>query len=389
MTEVVTSTAAYVQPLLLAPKGQQAFGAPAPDSPQTESAIALAASQQQHALEATQVAASPDQPSLKNDSEGSSSNRSFLQQLPTPQPTKAPDLAVPTTGPAKARVDVSVLDITAALNAASQTVHPTPAAAAQQTPVAPSAPAPQPAPNPVTLSSLGGGPAGPASQAEDDTPDTPISTGVLGPAAVVKDADLANLSQSIFGAAFAPTQVAQTNPDATQTQTQKNFIFAHRKLYAEQAAQVQITTGKFAAEEAKTNGTEGAGKFAAQPAAVAAATAGSQFAASAEAAQKLADKVQFTSTSSTEGTTGEARLYDKVGQADTQNQRQHGDNNNPSDSSLDSRQSLYQRAQAVAAALGEKSGNPAVKKLVATLESYALIAGVDSSGARKPVRVTA
>jgi hypothetical protein len=384
MTEVVTSTAAYVQPLLLTPKGQQAFGAPAPDSPQSE--IALAASQQQHALEATQVAATPDQPSLRNDSEGTSSSRSFLNQLPTPQPAKAPEPAVPTTGPAKARVEVSVLDITAALKAAPAAVRSAQQPAAAQPQPAAAAQA-QPAPRPVTLSTLGGGPAGPAdAQAQDDTPDTPVSTGVLGPAAVVKEADLANLSQGIFGAAFAPVQVVQPNPDAAPTQAQKNFIFAHRKLYAEQAAQVEATTGKFAVEEAKTNGTETTGKFAAEPGVVAAATVGAQFAASADAAQKLFDKVQFNTTPSVENATGEIRVYDKVAQADAQTQRRSGDDE-PSDQTLDSRQSLYQRAQAVAEALGDKAGNPAVKKLVATLESYALITGVGGRG--KAVRVTA
>jgi hypothetical protein len=380
MTEVVTNTAAYVQPLLFTPKGQQAIGAPAPDSPQSELAIALAASQQQQALEATQVAATPDQPSLKNNSDGPS-NRSFQSQLPTSQP-RTPEPAAAPTGPAKARVEVSVVDISAALSATARAQEANPAAA----------PAPQPVAKPVTLSDLGGGPAGPGAAAPVEAPvPTP---GVLGPAAVVKETDIAAISQNIFGAAFAPTQVVQPSTDTSPAQTNKNFIFAHRKLFAEQAAEVvqaQTTTGKFAAEDAKAAafGTEVAtGKFAAQPVAVAAATVGAQFAASAETAQKLFDKVHVESTPSVEATTGEVRLYDKVAQADTQSQRGNPGDQNPGDQTLDSRQSLYQRAQAVAAALGDKSGNPAVKKLVATLESYALIAGVGGRSTGRKLRVT-
>jgi hypothetical protein len=284
-------------------------------------------------------------------------------------------------------VELSVVDINAAINAAN--AAPLRAAAVQQAIPFASVPQPQPAPKPVTLSSLGGGPAGPA-QVPVDAPDVPNSTGVLGPAAVVKDADIANISQNIFGAAFAPTQVSQPSADPVAAQTQKNFIFAHRKLFAEQAVQTQ-TAGRFAADEAKaaTFGPDVAtGKFAAQPATVAAVTAGAQFAASAETAQKLFDKVNTAATPSVESTTGEVRLYDKVAQADTQGQHSQG-NQNPSDQTLDSRQSLYQRAQAVAEALGDKSSNPAVKKLVSTLEAYAAIAGVGGQPvARKTVRVT-
>lgn len=383
MTEVVTNTAAYVQPLLFTPKGQQAFGASGPISP-GDLAISLAASQQQQALDATQVAATPDQPSLKNDSESPHSTRNFLSQLPTPQP-KTPDLAAPTTGPAKARVELSVVDISAAVAAATH------AATIQQTgPLANAPAAPQAASKPVTLSDLGGGPAGPG-QAPADAPPVPDTTGVLGPAAVVKDADIAAIAQNIFGAAFAPTQVVQPTADPAAAQSQKNFIFAQRKLFGVQAAEVQATSGKFAAEAGKAAalGSDVAtGKFAVQPAAIAAATVGAQFAASSETAHKLFDKVNFASTPSVEPATGETKLYDKVAQLDTQGERGQGDQS-PSDQTLDSRQSLYQRAQAVAAALGDKSANPAVKKLVSTLESYALIAGVDGQSApRRTIRVT-
>jgi hypothetical protein len=223
-----------------------------------------------------------------------------------------------------------------------------------------------------------------------DTPDIPVSTGVLGPAAAVNETEL--VTANVFGAAFAPTQVVQPVADPVPSQTQKNFIFAQRKLFDEREVTNEATR-KFVADDAKAKAfaTEAtAGKFAPQHTSVAAATVGAQFAANAESAQRLFDKVVVTSNGA-ENVTSDARLYDKVGQSDTQNQN-NGGNDGPGDQALDSRQSLYQRAQAVAQALGEKSGNPAVKKLVATLEAYAVVAKIGNgsrNSARPSVRVTA
>jgi hypothetical protein len=235
---------------------------------------------------------------------------------------------------------------------------------------------------------LAGGAAGPLQPAAVDTPDIPVSTGVLGPAAVVHETELA--TANVFGAAFAPTQVVQPVADPVPSQTQKNFIFAQRKLFDEREI-TNAATRKFVTDDAKVKAfaTETtAGKFVPQHASVAAATVGAQFAANAESAQRLFDKVAVASNG-TENPTSDVRLYDKVGQPDTQNQN-NGGNEGPGDQALDSRQSLYQRAQAVAQALGEKSGNPAVKKLVATLEAYAVVAKIGPGRSARPsVRVIA
>jgi len=402
MTDVVTNTAAYAQPLLFANR-QQSLGIPNPESPQVALAISEAASLQQQALLSTQVApSSDDRASLKqnNDDGHSSPDRSFAHQLPTSSLAAKPaEIAPPTTGPAKARVDIPVFDITA-LAAAPALAAP----AVPLTSAAATAPASD-ATKPLTLSNLTGGAAGPLQQhvtapapkpAEHEDAPRPQTSGVLGPAAEVKDADLENISANIFGAAFAPTQVLQPTATQTPTQTQKNFIFAQRKLYAGEDVVAQ-PTGKFTSDDAKAAarglGPDAvAGRFAVQPAAIAAATAGAQFAASADTAQKLFDKVPTTASGAPiDATTGEVRLYDKVSQTDTQGHSGKYGDSTPGDDTLDSRESLYQRAQAVAQALGDKSSNPAVKKLVATLESYALVTGITSgaSSGRPTVRVIA
>jgi hypothetical protein len=386
MTEVVTSTAAYVQPLLHASR-QQVFGVPNLDSPQSDLAIALAAGQQQDALDATLVApATDDRASLTSDRNDSNqaAPRSFTNQPPQANPAKSD--APPTTGPAKARVEINVADLTAAANAPLQKETPVVAAAVAPHVVdapKPAAPVPTPAAAPTPSVPQ------PAEQPR------PQASGVLGPAAVLKDADIDAIADSIFGAAFAPTQVIQP-PTEAAPQGQKNFIFAQRKLFDDEDV-VASATGKFTPTEVKAAAL-GLGpdspqsKYTTQTVAVAATTVGAQFAASAAAAQKLFDAGPVTvSGARFDPAANDVRLYDKVPQADTQNQSgqdQSGASGNDGQS-LDSRESLYQRAQAVADALGEKSSNPAVKQLVATLESYAAIAGINTKHAKSTVRVIA
>jgi len=371
MTEVVTNTAAYLQSLLYAPR-QQGFGVPNPDSPQNTFEIALAASQQQAEADASQVAPASDDRSSLGQGDDSPANRSFANQLPTPQP-KAPEPSLATTGPAKARVDISLVEIS---HAAATALRETPA---PQAPV-------QTEPKPLSFGNLAGGAAGPLQQPAPAPVNVP--TGILGPAAVIHESEI--LTANVFGAAFAPTQVAQTSVNPAPTQTQKNFIFAQRKLFNEQVAVDQVA-GKFVSEDAKakTFAAEATvGKFAPQPTAAAAATVGAQFAANADSAQRLFDKV-VVSSNTADSAGNDTRLYDTVTQTDTQNQNNSG-NSGPGDQSLDSRQSLYQRAQAVAQALGEKSANPAVKKLMATLEAYAAVTKVgESRSGRSTVRVIA
>ncbi|TAK99018.1 MAG: hypothetical protein EPO08_17550 [Rhodospirillaceae bacterium] len=372
MTDVVTNTAAYVQPLLYANR-QQALGIPNSESPQVDLALAAAASQQQQALDVSQVAqASDDRSSLKQGGEGAnqSANRSFANQLPASSlAAKAPDLAPPTTGPAKARVDIPVFDITA-LTSTPAPGASSPAAAPSQPPTAQPADTQVP-PTGLTLGNLASGAAGPLQQSADVSPQPqpqPQASGVLGPAAQIKESDLAVISANIFGAAFAPTQLGQAPGSAAPTHSQKNFIFAQRKLFGGDEVSSQAS-----------------GKFTAIAAAVAATTAGSQFARSAAAGQKLSDKVTaaatFVTTASSEPPT-DGKVFQASDSAGT----------GPVAPSVDARESLYQRAQAVAQAFGEKSSNPAVKNLVATLESYALVAGISSGvkpAAHPTVRVIA
>jgi len=364
MTDVVTNTAAYVQPLLYANR-QQALGIPNPESPQADLALAAAASQQQQTLDQTQVAqASDGRSSLKQGGDGAnqSAGHGFVAQLPTSSlAAKAPELATPTTGPAKARVDLPVFDIGAL------TSTPAPSASPQGAVQPPSPPAPDTTDTQTPSTGLASanlaGPAASAPQTPDvsEQPQQQVS-GILGPAAQIKDADIALISANIFGAAFAPTQVGQVSGSAAPTQSQKNFIFAQRKLYGDAAASSQAS-GKYAAS-------------------VAASTAGSQFAVSAAAARKLSDKVTAAATSIA-AANGETTAFEKVSAAGGS----AAGVDLTASSSVDARESLYQRAQAVAQTFGERSSNPAVKNLVATLESYALVAGI-SPGAKSAVHPT-
>ena len=146
-------------------------------------------------------------------------------------------------------------------------------------------------------------------------------------------------------------------------------------IFAEEAR--AVTAARFFAELST-------GRFAPESIAVAASTVGAQFAALADTAQKLSDKVTLTTASRfSDAGNGETRLYDKVPQTDTENRggdEGFRDDSRSGENFRDLRQSLYQRAQAVAHALGDKFSNPAVRELIANLEAYAKVAGVSSDG---------
>jgi hypothetical protein len=351
MTEVVTNSAALLQPLLQAHK-PQVFGVFNADSPQVELQIAAAASRDQAAVAATEAPRTSDDRASLNADSGSNGG---AQNLPPRAQARAPavhDLAAP-TGPSKARVEIPPPQLTVEAPApkpAASSLAPAPVAAAparQAPPVQAAADAPAPAPKPV-----------------DADP--------LGPAEQLNALALESVAQNIVGVAFAPVQLsAQTAADdPAAAQRQKNFIFSQRKLFAETEA-----GAKFAAEEAKRAVHEAlqdtTPRFAVEAAAqtVTATVASGKFAS--EGSQKLFDKAPADPRGAGVEAGGEVRLYDKVPQAETgnkfapeQDSRGQGDN-------AGGRESLYQRAAAIANALGEKSANPEVKKLFNDIERYA------------------
>lgn len=201
-----------------------------------------------------------------------------------------------------------------------------------------------------------------------------MDVGALGAAQQLNSAALEAVSQNIVGVAFAPVQVAAASreEDPAQASRQKNFIFSQRKLFAESEQ-----SGKFAAEEHRRVVRESVHetpKFAAETAHVvtSAVTAG-RFAA--EASQKVAEKFAPDQRGAgVEETTGETRLYDKVPGSQTQG-RFAPEDEATQDERRASGESLYQRAAKIANALGEKSENPAVRKLFADIERYAAQVG--------------
>jgi len=315
MTEVVTNGAAFSQPFLQARKPQP-FDISNPESPQVALQIAAEASRQDAAVAATEVArASDDRSSLKQDSHTPGS-QGFQ---PRARANDAPrDFPAVLAGPSKARVEVP--------------------------PHLLQAPAPQAPP--------------------------PVDIGALNNAEQLNSVALEAVAQNIVGVAFAPVQVAAptADEDPAAQQRQKNFIFSQRKLFAEGEQ-----TGKFAAEEQRRvvrETTHETPKFAVETAQVvsSAITAG-KFAA--ETGQKVSEKFAPEQRGAgVEATTGEARLYDKVPESQTQGRFAPEDDATQEERRA-SRESLYQRAAKIANALGEKSANPEVRKLFADIERYA------------------
>ena len=356
MTEVVTNGAAFSQPFLQARK-PQAFGVQNPESPQVDLQIAAEASRQ-HAAAATEVArASDDRSSLQQDS----NTRGGQGFQPRARANDAPrDLPAASAGPSKARVEVPPQLLQAPTSQAK-------AAEPQARSAEPQARAPEPTPQPAAPVKAEAAPA-----ANAPAPlSSPVDVGALNNAEQLNAVALEAVSQNIVGVAFAPVQVAapsQDGGDPSQGLRQKNFIFSQRKLFAE-AEQ----SGKFAAEENRRivrETTHETPKFALETAHVvtSAVTAG-RFAA--ETSQKVAEKFAPDHRGAgVEDTTGEARLYDKVAESQTQG-RFAPEDEATQDERRASRESLYLRAAKIANALGDKSANPEVRKLFADIERYA------------------
>ena len=351
MTEVVTNGAAFMQPFLQ-PNRQQANGVSNSDSPQFSLQIGAEASRAQAATAAQEVPrASEDRSSLQNDSSPQPNSQPEQSRLKAaPAHAAAPANAAP-TGPSKARVELPPLQLAQPASTSVASLTPAaPQAAAQ----AEAAPAPTPAPEPAAPA---------ANQAPQLTP------GALGAAATLSTLSLENLSQNIIGVAFAPTQVVQSaQTETVVAQPQRNFIFAQRKVYAEAEQAGKFVAAEklhvIAQEDAKTP------KFALQAVAQAVTTAAAagKFAAH-ETSQKLSDKVPQHETSTVQNG-GEARLYDKVPQADAGNRSAQDDAEQHAQGRDSNRESLYQRAEAIAYALGSKADNPEVKKLIADIARY-------------------
>jgi hypothetical protein len=163
-------------------------------------------------------------------------------------------------------------------------------------------------------------PAPAPSLASDDDSSKSAPSGPLGPAEQLNNLTLETLSQNIIGVAFAPVQVATGPSDASAASRQKNFIFSERKMFADEATITKIAvqpSGTFAAAQRATSHAASV-PFEPPP-------ASGKFAAASRS-------------------------------SDTQNS---------------SRESFYQRAQAIADALGgSNSPNPQVKKLLTDLENY-------------------
>jgi hypothetical protein len=145
-------------------------------------------------------------------------------------------------------------------------------------------------------------------------PPSPINAAILDPAEDLDNSDLEVIQEDIIGTAFAPVEMNQVGP-GPRTPGQKDVIFDGHKLFGGQVPRQSSV------------GTPGAG--------VVAAAANGSFAAAAQAAQQAFAPAIDTSASSQDS------------------------------------QSLYERAQAIAQALGAKApANPGVKQLFNDLALY-------------------
>jgi hypothetical protein len=340
-----------------------------PESVQADLQAALDASRQNAAVAATQSpAVTDDRGSLRNEASPERRPAELPLRQPAPQPA-AQDLPPAPVGASRARVELPPIDLSAPA--------PPPAAPAAAPAPAPAAPS-TPAPTVVQAEA----PAQPAPEPQ------PINPGALGPAQNLNTLALENISANIVGVAFAPVQVAKAPEEPAAALRQKNFIFSQRKLFDDAAPAARFVPDDKKAQLADAPQTP---KFV--PAAtetVAAAVAG-KFAADA-AAQKVFDKAPAAERAAViDSAGGEARLYDKVAAAESDNKFAPDDSEGRADAEREQRGSLYQRAQAVAAALGSKSSNPEVRKLFADLERYAaqLEGEAEANGTKPPVTVTA
>ncbi len=362
MTEVVTNGAAFMRPFLQSTR-LQASGISNQDSQQISAQVSAEASRAEANASAQEVPrASEDRSSLQNDSSPQSNSRPEPSRLKAAAANSPAAPANAPTGPSKARVDIAPLQLAqpASVSAQAQAPAATPQTQAASTLTA-ATPAPAPTPAPAT---------DPAPAPASDTAPV-VSPGALGPAASLNTLAVENLSQNIIGVAFAPTQVTQTSDDdgAIATQPQRNFIFAQRKVFTE-AQQ----TDKFAAEDSRrqfvAEEASKTPKFAVQATAQFVTTVASGKFATTEDAQKLSDKTQQAETPIVEN--GEARLYDKVAEGDAGNRFAQEDAQQQSQNQGrgNSRESLHQRAEAIAQALGTKAAHPEVKKLIADIARY-------------------
>ena len=185
--------------------------------------------------------------------------------------------------------------------------------------------------------------------------------------------------QNIIGVAFAPTQVAQTpqTDDSAVTAVSQRAEELHLRA-AQGVSSKPSRPGKFAAGRDAPRGCRArptkTPKFAVQAAAPVVSTRRfGQVRRARDRAEVVGQgaRQHETATVVTPNGSGEARLYDKVAQADA------GNRSSPRTTTAAyarpepgtrPRKSVSTSAEAIAYALGNKADNPEVKKLFADLE---------------------
>jgi hypothetical protein len=315
MAESVTNSAAYLQ-TLLQPNRLQPSSISNADSQQFSQQLAAEVTRQDVATAATEVPAATDDRSSLQNYYGSSSDQQFTPS--TPQPTPDVILAAPPSGPSKAQVTLPLLQFAQAGDSSASSADVT--GSTDQTAAAPQ-----------SQSAATG--ADPTQQQQQQNPNQAIA-GALGPAEELNPLALESITDTIIGVAFAPMQVSQTPPQGGGGTfgRQKDFIFSGHQVFGINY----------------------------QPSSAAPAASGSTQTVSLDPAPapKSTPVVAPSATSTSAG----SAAYSSTDQTASTAAATPGTG--------DSRQTLYERAQAIADALGTKSANPQVQQLFSDLASY-------------------